>query len=312
MDARPDSPALSRRQFLGACAVVAGGLPALARGALAQNADWSGEVGITTSSLFRLMTPGESDRLFGLRDLPKVVRDELGMKVIDINSGTLGTRDAAQLEAFRQAVEDAGCVVSNVKINSTKLGKKDLDLPIDHADTATRLKAIEGYRDWLIAANRIGARWLRPYMSEQRPVMTDLTDSLEELVEFADGLRIAIVLENGGWMQSDPEAIPRLIQALGGRIAAAPDTGSWEKSVREEGLARAFPQAVTCDFKVGHLSPTNEHTAYDLKRCFDLGWKAGFRGPWCIEHTGDKSKDLFRELIWIRDQLKRWMAEAAR
>ena len=305
------SAPISRRHFLSTCAVLAGGAPWCRGASVAANAAWAGEVGLTTSSLFRQMAGGgEADRRFGLLELPRVMRDELGMKVIDINTGTLNTRDPAQLDRFRQAVEDAGCVVSNLKVNLTTLGVKVQDLPIEHSDPAIRRKALEGYRDWIVAAKRIGARWVRPFPGNTRPELPILINSLEELVKVADGLGIGIVIENGGWIQADPDAIPRLIEALKGRIAAAPDTGSWEKSVRERGLARAFPHAVTCDFKVGRLGPAGEHPGYDLKRGFELGWKAGFRGPWCIEHGGADTKALFRELIWIRDELKKWMGEA--
>src|SRR5688572_16821480 len=103
------SAPVSRRQFLSTCAVLAGGIPLCGRASVAANAAWAGEVGLTTSSLFRQMAEGgDADRRFGLLDLPRVMRDELGMKVIDLNTGTLGTRDPARLDRFRQAVEDAG------------------------------------------------------------------------------------------------------------------------------------------------------------------------------------------------------------
>ena len=303
---------VSRRQFLTTCATLAGGWSISARAAIAPNAAWAGEVGITTSSLFRQMVEGgAADRKFGLLDLPRVMRDELGMKVIDLNTGTLNTRDPAQLDRFRQAVAAAGCVVSNLKVNMTTLGVKVQDLPIEHSDPAIRSKAIEGYREWIVAAERIGARWVRPFLGNERPDIEIATDSLRQIVDFADRHRITIVLENGGWIQADPDAIPRLIEALKRRIAAAPDIGAWDKNAREPGLTRAFPHAVTCDFKVGRLGPGGEHPSYDLKRCFELGWKAGFRGPWCIEHAGANTKDLFCELTWIRDQLKNWIREAA-
>jgi hypothetical protein len=136
--------------------------------------------------------------------------------------------------------------------------------------------------------------------------------SLTELADFAEPLGITIVLENSGWIQRDPEAIPRLVEAMRGRIGATPDTGAWEKNVREAGLKGAFPHAVSCDFKVGKLGPNGEHGAYDIRRCFEIGWQAGFRGPWCIEHGGQNTKELFRELRWIRDQLTQWMREAGR
>jgi hypothetical protein len=181
------------------------------------------------------------------------------------------------------------------------------DLPFDHHDRATRTKALAGYRDWLRAASGVGARWLRPFPAIQRPDFAVAVEGLTGLAEIAEELRVAILLENAGWMTADPDAIPRLVAALGGRIAAQPDIGSWAEGRREAGLARAFPHAVSCDFKVGRLGPGGEHKAYDLRRCFELGWRAGFRGPWCIEHAGENTGELFRELCWIRDQLKSWM-----
>ena len=300
---------MGRRQFLATGAVLAGATALRTRGAVAQNAAWAGEVGLTTSSIFRQMAAGHADRKFGLLDLPKGMRDELGMKVIDLNSGSFESCEPAQLEKFRQALDDAGCVVSNVKVNTTVLGVKVQDLSIESPDRATREKAIDLYRDWILAASRVGARWVRPFPADKRPDLRVLIESLTELADFADGLKMAVILENAGWMTSDPDAIPRLVEAMDGRIAAQPDTGSWENGHREAGLKKAFPYAVSCDFKVGKLGPNGEHKAYDLRRCFELGWRAGFRGPWCIEHAGENTKELFRELRWIRDQLKSWMRE---
>jgi len=78
--------------------------------------------------------------------------------------------------------------------------------------------------------------------------------------------------------------------------------------VRYAGLARTFPLAVTCDFKARELGKKGEHILYDLERCFQIGWKAGFRGPWCLEHAHRDRKQLFRELGLLRDTLRKWMA----
>lgn len=301
---------MNRRTFLSATATLAASAATAvrARAAVAPNPAWAGEVGLTTSSIFRQMTPGRADRHIGWLDLPKVMRDELGMKVLDFNSGSFASREPAQLDKFRAALDAAGCAVSNIKVNTTVLGVKVQDLSIESPDRAVREAALATYRDWMRAASRVGARWVRPFPADARPDMAVLHASLTELADFADSQNLAVILENAGWMTADADAIPTVIAATGGRLGAQPDTGSWENAaLREAGLKKAFPFAVSCDFKVGRLGPNGEHTAYDLKRCFDLGWQAGFRGPWVIEHAGDNTKELFRELVWIRDQLKRWM-----
>lgn len=301
---------MSRRQFIATGAALVGAATLRAKGSLPQNPAWAGEVGITTSTVFRQMAAGRADRTFGLLDLPKFVRDELGMKVIDLNSGTLVTHDSAQLDKFRSALDAAGCVISNLKVNNQVLSVKVQDLQFEHADPEIRAKSMEGYRDWIRAGSRVGARWVRPFPADTAPDFKTAVASLTELADFAESQKMSVILENAGWMGADPENIPKLIEATGGRLGTQPDTGSWDPSLRERGLARTFPYAVSCDFKFGKLGPHGEHKAYDLKRCFELGWQAGFRGPWVLEHTNENTKELVHDLTWVRDQLKTWMREA--
>jgi hypothetical protein len=109
-----------------------------------------------------------------------------------------------------------------------------------------------------------------------------------------------------------------MVKALGGRIAAQPDTFNWvNHPTRLAGLRNIFPLAKSCDFKVRDLGPNYEHPAYDLYECFEVGRRAGFRGPWCIEHVQrverpavqDKAA-LIRELKWITGQLRKWASES--
>ena len=134
---------------------------------------------------------------------------------------------------------------------------------------------------------------------------------LQELADYAASRGIGLLVENGGWMASDQDSVPELIQAVGPNFAASPDTGGWDDDVRYEGLARAFPLSVTCDYKAWDLGPNGEHELWDLHRCFAIGREAGFRGPWCLEHP-NKGRDReahFRELGMLRDMLHRWTEE---
>ncbi len=136
------------------------------------------------------------------------------------------------------------------------------------------------------------------------------TAAFHELMDYAAERKIQVIVENNGWMKNDPDAIPALIKAVGRNLAVSPDTGNWNEAARYEGLKKAFPYSVTCDFKALELGPNGEHKAYDLKRCFDIAWSAGFRGPWCFEHFHDDLSQLFREFGMLRDWLKQWMKES--
>jgi hypothetical protein len=78
--------------------------------------------------------------------------------------------------------------------------------------------------------------------------------------------------------------------------------------VRYAGLAKAFPLAVTCDFKARPLGPDGQHEEYDLKRCFEIGWEAGFRGPWCFEYIHNDLATLYRDLGTLRDKCREWIS----
>src|SRR5688572_13550533 len=197
---------VSRRHFL-SCCVAAAGWPLLTQAASSAKPSLAGEVGITTSSIFRQNAGRATDRSFELWDIPRVLRDELGMKVIDLSTGTLGERDPRRADRMRAAAEAAGCVITNLKVNATHMGVKVLDLPFDHADRAVRRKALDEYKAWIRIAQRLGARWLRPFPSEQRPDFATLVESYRELADFGAEHGITLVVENATWLRSDAQAI---------------------------------------------------------------------------------------------------------
>jgi hypothetical protein len=54
-------------------------------------------------------------RIFSLFNLPRVMRGELGMRIIDLNTTTLESLEPAHLDRFRRSSEKAGCVVAASK-----------------------------------------------------------------------------------------------------------------------------------------------------------------------------------------------------
>jgi len=261
----------------------------------------AGEVGITTSSIGRHLEKTPADGKFTLLELPKIMREELDMRVIDLNTSTLASTDPGYLEKVRQAADDHGCILTNLKLNQPGL---DMNSP----DKNVRERALNEYKQSIDAASRLGLRWARPLPLAEKPDMQIHVDSYRELADYAADRKIQMLIENFGWMQSDPESVAKLVKAVGHNVAACPDTGNWnDNDIRYAALEKTFPIAVTCDFKARQLGSKGEHPLYDLQRCFAIGWKAGFRGPWCLEHAHNDRKVLFRELALLRDMLRGWM-----
>jgi hypothetical protein len=232
-----------------------------------------------------------------------MMRDELDLRVIDMNTSSLASTDRGYLDKVRQAADDAGCILTNLKMNQ-------FDLNMDSPDKAVREKALAEYKKSIDVAAHLGLRWARPLPRKERPDMSIHVASYRELADYAAERNVEMLVENFGWMQGDTESVVKLVKAVGPNIAACPDTGNWNSNdIRYAALEKTFPIAVTCDFKARQLGPNGEHALYDLKRCFTIGWKAGFRGPWCFEHAHADTKVLLRELALLRDMLQGWMKE---
>jgi predicted transcriptional regulator len=293
------SPTFSRREFAGAATSAA-----LAATVFAQeksqspHRDLHGEVGVTTGSFMRHLTDEPQEGKLRLLDLPKILRDELGMRVIDLMTATLPSLEPASLDAFRKKADETGCILTNLKMNQR-------GLEMASPDRAMRDKSLAEYKRTIDAAARLGCRWVRPLPGPDRPDLQRLAASYRELIDYAAPKGISLLIENFGWMMDDPEAIPTVVQAVGAGLAASPDTGNWTDRARFTGLAKAFPHAVTCDFKAFQLEPDGSHPKYDLQRCFQIGWDAGFRGPWCLEHFHTTLSGLLAGMIQLRDFLKK-------
>lgn len=298
----------SRRRFLALSAAAAACVVkprTVSRAAAPQASHLARRLGITMSSIARLSTDAGPLK-YPLAEWPKILRNELDLTVLDLNSGVVESHEPAYLEKVRRAADDAGCVLTNLKINRG-------DVDVGNADPVVRAAAVAECKRWLDTAGRLGLRWARPLPLKTQPDYAGFVAAYQELADYAAERNVQMIVENYGWMDADADSVPKLIAAVDRNVAPAPDTGNWASDdVRYAGLARMFPTAVTCDFKAGKLGPDGEHKAWDLKRCFDIGWQAGFRGPWCFEHAHTDRAELFRELGLLRDMLRGWMAEADR
>ncbi len=299
--------AVTRRGFLQSTAVAAASVCTV--NAQAEGKVWPslrGEIGITTGSFVRHLSPSAEVGKLRLLDLPRIMREELDLRVIDLMTATLVSLEPAYLEQLRGAAEKAGCVLTNLKMNL-----QNLDLGSEDKDT--RRHAIGEFKRTIDAAALLGVRWVRPLPGNRRPQLATLAKSYRELIDHAAPHGISLLVENFGWLSSDVEAMPEVIKAIGAGVAAQPDTGNWANNeVRYDGLAKAFPLAATCDFKFMALAADGSHATYDLKRCFDIGWDAGFRGPWCFEHQHADLAVQMRDFRLMRDRLRGWMGEKTR
>ena len=267
-----------------------------------QVSELSGKLGIVTASLSRFISKTPKPGSFTLLELPKVLKNELGLEVVDFNSVNFPSFEPGYLEKLRAAVAEAGCVATNLKMNQK--------VNMDSADPSERGHALDVYRKSIDAAEILGLHWVRPLPRSERPDMERHIGAFRELIDYAGEKDVTLLIENFGWMMSDPDSVVTLADQIGKDVAIGIDTGNWDKNeTRYAALRKTFPRVVTCDFKAKAMGENGEHAAYDLEKCFELGWEAGFRGPWNLEH-GHRDRDrAFREIGMLRDLLTAWIRE---
>tara|TARA_R110002049_G_scaffold4601_5_gene32545 strand:+ start:752607 stop:753557 length:951 start_codon:yes stop_codon:yes gene_type:complete len=266
--------------------------------------DLVGKIGITTGTVMRHLSETATEGKIRLLDLPVILRDELDMDVLDLMSANLPSLEPAYLTKLRDRAERAGCTLTNLKMN-----QKGIDM--GSPDPETRKLAMVDYKKSIDAAAVLGCRWARPLPLFDAPDFDAYVQSYRELVEYAAEKDIAMLIENFGWIQDDPDAVPRVLDAVGDGLFVSVDTGNWTDAARYQGLENAYPHAVTCDFKVKTMSAPDAqgvigHDAYDLERCFQIGWDAGYRGPWFFEHMDKSLPKLMQELALLRDMIRGW------
>lgn len=263
----------------------------------------AGAIGIVTASAQTQLTGRAKDRNFSLLELPKILRDELDMTVIDLNTSSIpnfASVERSYLDKLRKAADNAGCVITNLKMNQP-------GLDMNSRDKKVREKALAEYKRSIDIASHLGCRWARPLPGKPKPDWEIHVASYRELCDYAAPRKVQLLVENYGWMQADANSVVDLVKAIGHNVAAGVDTGNWDSNeLRYEGLKKSFPLAATCDFKARKLGPNGEHPLYDLRKCFDIAWASGFRGPWCLEHANPDTKTLFHELELLRSMLRKW------
>jgi hypothetical protein len=302
---------ISRQQFVrttvaAAAAVSLDDLSAVAASPDNRVSELANAIGIVSASAHAQLTGKAKGRKFTLLDIPGILRNELDLRILDLNTSSFpdfATVDRKYLDKLRAAVADADCVMTNLKMN-----QRGIDM--SSSDRDVRNKALAEYKRSIDIASQLGCRWARPLPGREKPNMAIHIASYRELCDYAEERDVKLLVENFGWMQSNPDAVPRLVKAIGSNVAAGVDTGNWNgNEVRYPGLKKEFPLAATCDFKARPFGPNGEHKEYDLRRCFDIAWTSGFRGPWALEHSNPDTKALLHGFVRMRDMLRKWTAE---
>lgn len=296
------SNATTRRDFMriGAAGLTAGVAgPAVAQFAQppAELPKYKFDISLAGWSLHR--TIGEEAGKVPLLDMPKMTAQEFGINAIELVSGMMPKTDKAYLDELAK-----NAAANNVKFLLIMI---DGQGNIGAKDEEQRKEAVEKHKQWIDTANYLGCHSIRMNWAgahvktmERPEELADFvkrsTPHFQELSDYANKLKMNVIIENHGGPSSYPDAVDALMDSVQRRnFGTLPDFGNFPAEVdKYEGIDRLMHYAIKAvsakcyDFD----DTTGLETKLDFPRLMEIVCsKHGYSGYVGIEYEGDRQSE---------------------
>lgn len=281
-------------------------------------------------SLHRAIGNRQMDHL----DFPQTAREVYGFEAVEYVSGLFGHSSLTPADSLRSPG-----YLQQLLRNSSNAGVINHLLMIDHegplagADTAARLRAIDGHRKWLDAAAFLGCRHVRVNLHGEgtRQQKFDASvDSLLRLSQLAGPLGLNVLVENHGNESSDANWLVAVMQRVGlPTVGTLPDFGNFclthawgttqepcgEAYDRYLGVQQLMPYAKAVSAKSYDFDENGLQPLIDYERLIEIVTGAGFTGYIGVEFEGftqDEPSGIRRTKALLEKYLKRERIEGGR
>jgi sugar phosphate isomerase/epimerase len=284
---------MHRRDFLkrGSAALASpmfAAVPSSIVGASLQ-ADPLARIGIATWSFRHLMAAGRSANMppaeravMTAIDAPKFVREELGLRQLEIIINHLDERTVAYAERLRAAANAVGVQFINFQLGG------EMSAP----DPATRAKSIEDIKEGMRIAAALGSPTVRADVGGKQGAPLDLAitaDSYKQLLEFGSTIGVMPMPENHGGHSTDPDTLVSIMRAVDPRVRAIVDWGNFRvenQAQRIESTRKLLPYAGLISAKVDRFDE-NYQPGYDVAELVRLVESSGYKGKYSVEITNN-------------------------
>lgn len=251
----------TRREFLAAS------LPAAA--ALAAPPD---RVSLAQWSFNRSFRLGKWKNL----DMPRIIREQLSIDALEYVNQFFELPTINYLRRLKRACEQNG-------VTSVLIMVDDED-PMAGPDRKERMEAAVAHRKWVDAAHFLGCHAIRCNMrggpenwKQDRDLVQRAAESFSDLLNYAKGSGVKVIIENHGRSSSDPDVLVALMKAVNNpNFGLLVDLGNWNKGDDHyEAIRKTLPWAKGISVK--------DIPGWDLEKKLRMCIDSGFHGFWGIE-----------------------------
>lgn len=259
-------------------------------------------IGIATWSFRHLIAvarnpkmPAAERAVMTALDVPKFVREELGLTQLEIINLHLDEQTVAYAERVRAAADKVG-----VRFINFQLGGQ-----MSAPDPEVRAKSIAEIKEGMRIAAALGSPTVRADVGGRQGESLDLAitaDSYRQLLEFGSTIGVMPMPENHGGHSSDPDTLLSIMRAIDPKIRAIVDWGNWRVQNQEqriEATRKMLPHLGLVSAKFDRFD-ADYRPSYDTGELVRLVEASGYRGKYSIEIT-NAPPDIVRGALVAKD-----------
>jgi len=209
-------------------------------------------------------------------DMPRIVREKAGLDALEFVNQFFENPTLGYLRRLKKSLADAGVTPVLIMV--------DDEDPTAGTDARERRAAAVAHRKWVDIAHYLGCRAIRCNMRggegdwrQDKDLIARAAESFRDLLAYARGSGIQILIENHGGASSDPDVLARLMKEVNDpQFGLLVDLGNWNKGDDHyQAIGKTLPWARGISVK--------DIPGWDLEKKLRMCMQSGFHGFWGIE-----------------------------
>lgn len=224
-------------------------------------------------------------------DLPKICREQFGITGIEFVNQFFDFPTLNNLAKLKQAGKDYGVNFVLIMI--------DNEGDMAAVDKNERMMAARMHRKWVDIAHYLGCHAVRCNLGGPREnwqadkdIVSRAAESFRDLLGYARGANLNVVIENHGRASSNPDTLVALMKMVNDpNFGTLPDFGNINPGDNPEEVTRKLvPYAKGVSVKAGWQAD-GTHPRYSVENCLKICLEAGYTGYWGIESSFAYNRD---------------------
>ena len=236
-------------------------------------------------------------------ELPRICREEFGINGLEFVNSFFDNPTLRSLQQLKQAGADYD--VQFVLIMCDGEGN------MAAADYKERLVAARAHRKWVDIAYYLGCHAIRCNLGgsrgdwkQDKDLPARAAESFSNLLEYASGAGINMVIENHGGASSDPDVLVAIMEQVGNpNFGTLPDFGNVNRGDdHAEVIRKIVPYAKGISVKASWAAD-GTHPGWDLEKLIRICQDAGYCGFWGIESSFARTRDRSAQARLSHDEI---------